>query len=75
MTAVEWLVNELKKPRADVYVTEIINKALEIEREQIISAAMWIPEEFGSEFIPQLGERYYNETYKSENAPNPYQYY
>lgn len=38
MTAVEWIVSELRKPHADKFITHIIHKALEMEREQIKQA-------------------------------------
>lgn len=34
MTAVEWLVSELRKPNIDNFITHIIHKALEIEKQQ-----------------------------------------
>mgnify|MGYP006369088031 FL=1 len=38
-TAVQWLLEELRKPYADKYIADITNKALQMEREQIIDAA------------------------------------
>ena len=38
-TAVQWLLEELRKPYSDKYIADISNKALQMEREQIIQAA------------------------------------
>jgi uncharacterized membrane protein len=39
-TAVQWLMQELRKPYADKYITDIYSKALQMEREQIEEAYM-----------------------------------
>jgi hypothetical protein len=63
-TAVEWLVEKLMKGE---YINDpdyLITQAKEMEKEQIINAAMWMPEPFNSiEFIPELAKQYYNENY------------
>ena len=61
MTAVEWLVGELMKPEANINAFEIIQQALEMEKQQIIDAATW-----GA--LQETGEKYYSETYKKDNT-------
>ena len=65
MTAVEWL--ESKMPTAFKELTinkELIKQAKEMEKQQIIDAAIWMPKPFDkSMFLPELGKQYYNETY------------
>ena len=41
----------------------LFHQALEIEYQQLVEAAIWMPEHFGTEFIPELGKLYYNENY------------
>jgi len=62
-TAVEWLVEQC--PRIETIVAyNILEQAKKMEKEQIINAAMWMPEPFNSiEFIPELAKQYYNENY------------
>jgi hypothetical protein len=62
-TAVEWLFEQ-------VWITpiselpNILEQAKEIEQQQIIEAAMWMPKPFSSmEFIPELAKQYYNDKY------------
>jgi hypothetical protein len=66
-TAVEWLADELTLPEYGdnpQWVQDAIEQAKEMEKEQIINAAMWMPEPFNSiEFIPELAKQYYNENY------------
>jgi hypothetical protein len=62
-TAVEWLVQQL-----EIFATEeemnIIAQAKEIEQQQIVEAAMWMPKPFSSiGFIPELAKQYYNNKY------------
>ena len=62
-TAVEWLISELRKPYGDARINEILEKAKEMEKEQMC--------EFAEEFSMQhtyrgTVEQYYNETFKSE---------
>lgn len=68
MTAIEWLVAELKENGLDHidYAQDIIDEALEIEKLQIIEAAIWMPNHFGTEFLPELGNQYYKERYGKE---------
>jgi hypothetical protein len=68
-TAVEWLFNQMSNVAAG-YVTElneqeILDKAKEMEKEQIIKAASWTSED-GLSILSELAEQYYNETFKSE---------
>ena len=64
-TAVEWLVSQLnKKGFAQVVTDEEINKAKEMEKEQIENA-YWD----GGQDVPMRGkqcEQYYNETFKKK---------
>jgi hypothetical protein len=65
MTAVEWLENEMQK----TYIFnqndfDMFKQAKEMEKQQIINAASWIPKPFGNiEFLPELAKQYYNETF------------
>jgi hypothetical protein len=63
-TAVDWLVE--KWPILESQVPErILEQAKEMEREQIIEAAQWMPKPFNDmEFIPELAEQYYTETFE-----------
>jgi hypothetical protein len=63
MTAVEWLINELKDNGIEYLdlAYEIIEQAKEMEKQQIIDAKdCWFEDE-------RDGEQYYNETYKKGN--------
>ena len=63
-TAVEWLVEELKKHyiKTDIKNTVAFNQAKEMEKEQIMKA---VYDGMKSNFDPNMGraELYYNETY------------
>jgi hypothetical protein len=62
-TAVEWLSERIEADK--VYnLQKLIQQAKEMEKQQIINAAMWTPEPFSSiEFIPELAIQYYNDKY------------
>jgi hypothetical protein len=62
-TAVDWLVEQW--PILESQIPErILEQAKEMEREQIIEAAQWMPKPFNNvEFIPELAEQYYTETF------------
>jgi hypothetical protein len=66
-TAVEWLVANIDwqlLKNTSLHYEMIVNKAKEMEREQIIDAAQWMPKPFNDmEFIPELAEQYYNKTF------------
>jgi hypothetical protein len=55
-TAIEWLLEELENGRH--LTDELINKAKEIEKQQIIYAVEW-------NYKSNMGEVYYNATYKN----------
>jgi hypothetical protein len=60
MTAVEWLVNELKNNHGiDLKLYNEFNKAKEMEKEQMIE--LW-----NIAVTCESFEQYYNETFKSE---------
>ena len=66
-TAVEWLVEQLKENNMltfDEWI-EIVEQAKEMEKEQIIKAASWTPED-GLRILSELADQYYNETFKSD---------
>jgi hypothetical protein len=67
-TAVEWLVANIDwqlLKNTSLHYEMIVNKAKEMEREQIIKAAQWMPKPFNDlEFIPELAEQYYKETFE-----------
>lgn len=64
LTAVEWLVEELKDNGIDYDISESVEQAKEIERQQIIDAYHINPKEtkWGN-----IGVQYYNETFKKNN--------
>ena len=76
-TAVEWLANSiinleerlrLKEINLNYFIEEkdlLVEQAKAMEKEQIIMAASWTPED-GSSFLSELAEQYYKETFKSE---------
>ena len=65
-TAVQWLIYTLQKPMliSESDFENIINQALELEKQQIINAAnipkeqRWYEDKYNS-----CGEKYYSETY------------
>lgn len=59
LTAVEWLMEEYINGLS--INLQIMKKALEMEKEQIIDACMY---EFADDY--DSAEEYYNETFKSE---------
>lgn len=68
MTAVEYLINALLGEHTNVWEAEI-KTALEMEKQQIIDAAIWMPKPFDkATFLPELGKQYYNETYGKGGA-------
>ena len=61
-TAVEWLFEMLNNPKSDqVFSKNLLNKAKEIEREQIMNA--WAEGIFSQGNM--TAEKYYNGTYSS----------
>ena len=62
-TAVQWLIDKL-----EIFATEdemkFIDKALEMEKEQIMDAFEAAEKDCGRDFLH--GDLYYNETFKSE---------
>jgi predicted GNAT family acetyltransferase len=68
MTAVEWLVSQLNKQGfAQVVTDEEINKAKEMEKQQIIEAYhKGYSDAIQAEPKQYDPEQYYNETFKSE---------
>lgn len=66
-TAVDWLIDELRKPYSDEYIAKIIEQAKEMEREQIIEAYYAGTEQFdnaASIVRPKTPQDYYTQTYK-----------
>jgi len=65
-TAVEWLVDELKKNHGiDLKLYNEFNQAKEMEKEQIMNAVNY-GDERGKIATYRTAEQYYNETFKSE---------
>ena len=58
-TAIEWLVEQLRKPNTDSYISKIIEQALAMEKEQIIDA--W--DDGIDSFSSRTAEQYYSENY------------
>jgi hypothetical protein len=68
-TAVEWFASELSGhlgPSNGPELLEILNKALAMEKEQIVKA---VYDSMGTNFDPNMGraELYYNKTYGKGN--------
>jgi hypothetical protein len=54
----------IKESEAHIFISAY-KVAKHIEEKQIIDAAIWMPKPFENmEFLPELGQQYYNETYK-----------
>ena len=61
-TAVEWLFTMLNNPNSDQeFAKKLLDKAKEMEKEQIIEA--W--EDGQNSFSSRTAEKYYNETFKN----------
>jgi hypothetical protein len=67
-TAVEWLAEELKKGvfNNDVSFYDLIDKAKELEKQQIINAYDLGMGHYGGANRRSDAEQYYNETYETE---------
>jgi len=66
-TAVEWLIEQLRKPNTDSYISKIIEQALAMEKEQIMDAYIKDRGLVKLEKAMQImdnAEQYYNEIYK-----------
>ena len=60
-TAVEWLFTMLNNPNSDqVFAKKLLDKAIEMEKEQIIDA--W--EDGQDSFSSRTAEKYYKENFK-----------
>jgi hypothetical protein len=69
-TALEWLQEILYQHLSHEQMSQfegLFNQALAIERFQIEKAAIWMPDHFGTEFIPELGKQYYEKKYRKNN--------
>lgn len=72
-TAVEWLVEQMIErkyfakdvPLSYTTLEHLVNQAKAMEKEQIIQAASWTPED-GLSVLSELAQQYYNQTFKSE---------
>ena len=66
-TAVEWLIEQLKKPYSDKYIMDIIDQAKAMEKQDIINAyrdgRSDQQSEKPSRFYNRMAEQYYNEIY------------
>ncbi len=68
-TAVEWFIEQLKKPYSDKYIMDIIDQAKAMEKEQIEDAYdigfadAWDDARYDDEPKYAGSEQYYNETY------------
>ena len=59
-TAVEWLVEQMKKPYADKHIMDILDQAKAMEKEQIIDAVNYGFSDWGGW---KDSEEYYTSTY------------
>jgi len=67
MTAIEWLIEQIDNKdmgEIPIWIYDFCYDALEMEKQQIIDAAMWMPDHFGTEFLPELGKQYYDKKFK-----------
>jgi len=68
MTAVEFLIEQLRIPNSDSYISKTFQQALEMEKQQIMDAVEWGNRKGYDEHrltcILDEDEDYYNETYK-----------
>ncbi len=65
-TAVEWLVEQLEtKYNINIERLSVTDKAKAMEKQQIIDAAQWDSRSISENGI-RKGDKYYNETFKSE---------
>jgi FixJ family two-component response regulator len=66
-TAVDWLIEQLKKPYSDKYIMDIIDQAKEKHKQEIINAyrdgRSDQQSEKPSRFYNRWAELYYRETY------------
>ena len=71
-TSIEWLENKVKLMIEHngcedlLAVLQHIEQAKEMHKQEIINAAIWMPEHFGTEFLSELGKQYYNQTFTNE---------
>ncbi len=66
LTAVEWLVHQLGLNCTTDHEDEI-HEALEMEKEQIMDAALELnPGNIPPKLVKELAEKYYNETFKQQ---------
>ena len=70
-TAVEWLLQQINSVKPHQFcsietIKEWCEQAKEMEKQEIIEAAIWMPNNFGTEFLPELGNQYYKERYGKE---------
>jgi hypothetical protein len=62
-TAVEWLIEQMKKPYSDKYIMDILDQAKAMEKEQISQAYTTGVEEDVYSNPLRTGEMYYNDTF------------
>jgi hypothetical protein len=73
MTAVDWLVEELKGVYESDYLNKLVQKAKEMERQQIIEAhgnkqkIKSNPDSIVTYGYTYTGEMYYNDKFKNKN--------
>ena len=60
-TAVEWLIEQMKKPYSDKYIMDILEQAKEMEKQQHQETATHF---FPTSLKKEDFEQYYNETYE-----------
>lgn len=66
-TAIEWLYEELWKQTDFSLPSNILEKAKEMEKQQIIDAVVWFDNTARRPYEIEIdAEQYYNETFKSE---------
>jgi len=64
MTAVEFLIEQLRIPNSDSYISKTFQQALEMEKQQMLH--FWQGGLLANESGGKNFETYYNETYKKD---------
>lgn len=68
-TAIDTIIEYMKSNQYFIGndLVEVFITAKELEKQQIIEAAKWMPNPYDKiEFIPELAEQYYNQQFKQD---------
>lgn len=64
-TAVNWLIEQMKKPYADKHIMDILDQAKQLEKQQIKNAYVKGQSDCEIFTMESESEQYYKETYES----------